>query len=226
VIFFSASHSKLPGYVLPAIPAMGLLVARAFVSMTVRYAKSFGWCNGVVLTLLLVVAFAESVTKIPTRSTAEFATSAARVAVMLALANFILALNATKGKNGRHSIFAALAVVPILTVLLVSGRLLPRFFNGDPSGRTLAREVQRRGIPTSALSVSGMKRGMQYGLSFYLHQEIKEWDAKSETGGYLLTASKDCGRVVGAEFFCEAQPFNADGTGRFLYLVIPIAGGK
>jgi hypothetical protein len=31
---------------------------------------------------------------------------------------------------------------------------------------------------------------------------------------------------VGAEFFCEAQPFDTDGTGIFLYLVIPIAGGK
>jgi len=36
VVFFSASHSKLPGYVLPALPAVLLLFARHFPDMTAR----------------------------------------------------------------------------------------------------------------------------------------------------------------------------------------------
>jgi len=148
------------------------------------------------------------------------------IGLVLALVNAIAGALAPLTRFRRHDLAAGIAVVPVLGAMLFANSLLASFFFWDPSGRTVAREVRRRGIPAGTLSVSGMKRGMQYGLSFYLRQEIKEWDAKSETGGYLLTASKNCEQVVGAQFFCEKEPFDADGTGRFLYLVIPIASGK
>ncbi len=226
VIFFSASHSKLPGYVLPAIPAMGLLVARAFVEMRDRYRVSFRVVHFVVAaSFFMIFAVMEMLAGHPHFGSRRFAGAVAILGLVFALVNAIAGALAPSTRFRRYDL-AALAVVPVLGAMLLANHFIASFFFWDPSGRTMAHELQQRGIPAGAISVSGMKRGMQYGLSFYLHQEIKEWDAKSETGGYLLTASKDCGRVVGTEFFCEAQSFDADGTGRFLYLVIPIADGK
>jgi len=157
---------------------------------------------------------------------AKFAGGVAILSLLFALVNAMAGTFAPLTRFRREDLAAAVALVPVLGALLFVNPFLASFFLWDPSGRDIAREVQRQGIPPNVLAVTGMNRGLQYGLSFYLHEEIKEWDAKSETGGYLLTASKNCEQVVGAQFFCEKEPFDADGTGRFLYLVIPIASGK
>jgi hypothetical protein len=106
--------------------------------------------------------------------------------------------------------------------MLLSGRLLTRFFVRDPSGRAISREIQRQSIPSGSLAVAGMNRGMQYSLSFYLHEEIKTWDANSATGGYLLTNAKNCESLVRPRFSCEQISFDEnDLTGKFLYRLLP-----
>jgi 4-amino-4-deoxy-L-arabinose transferase-like glycosyltransferase len=55
VVFFSASHSKLPGYILPALPAIVLLFARHYPAMSERLRRApalAGVAGGLVLTLL------------------------------------------------------------------------------------------------------------------------------------------------------------------------------
>ncbi len=227
MIFFSASHSKLPGYVLPAIPAMGLLVARAYVAMASDLRESFRMVH--LATGIILIAgsgFAALTTKHLSPTNTVFVAAAGAALVLIVSANTLMTMFGVRVYGESHDLLAASAVGPVLLGVVFANLFFPTVFHSKLSAKGVAEELQRRRVPASTLSVSGMNRGLQYGLSFYLHREIKEWDAKSETGGYLLTASKDCGRVVGAEFFCEAQPFDADGTGRFLYLVIPIAGGK
>jgi 4-amino-4-deoxy-L-arabinose transferase-like glycosyltransferase len=225
VVFFSTSHSKLPGYVLPAFPAIGLLAALAFTLMRERASfrvAQFAWAG----ILLVVFGAAERFTRGPSQINAHYAAGAAVIVMLFMIANLLLAVF-WGAFSQRREVIAVLAVVPILAAMLVTGRLIiPEFFYQDPSARTMASEIQRKGISGKLLSVEGMNRGLQYGLSFYLHDEVKNWNQKSETGGYLLTGSKNCEAVVGAGFYCEAQPFDLDRTGRFLYLVIPIAGGK
>ena len=225
LVFFSTSHSKLPGYILPAIPAIGLLMARVFVAARERHRASLRIAHlGAVIGFgFLFFALEYMVAGAHFGEKAGVAGTLGAVILSLALANLIL--GATGGWL-RSEVAAAGAVLPILVAMLFVKFFLPPFFNGDPSGRTLAREVQRQHIPAGVLSVSGMNRALQYSLSFYLHDEIKNWDTHSETGGYLLTSGKDCERVVGAAFFCEAQTFDSQGTGSFLFLVIPIAGDK
>ncbi|HET7201008.1 MAG TPA: glycosyltransferase family 39 protein [Burkholderiales bacterium] len=55
VVFFSASHSKLPGYVLPAVPAILLLFARHYPTLSERLRRAPGFAcvaSGVVLALV------------------------------------------------------------------------------------------------------------------------------------------------------------------------------
>jgi 4-amino-4-deoxy-L-arabinose transferase-like glycosyltransferase len=55
IVFFSASHSKLPGYILPAVPAILLLFARHYPALSERLRRapaSTCVASGLVLTLL------------------------------------------------------------------------------------------------------------------------------------------------------------------------------
>lgn len=58
VVFFSASHSKLPGYVLPAFPAMLLVFARHFPDMTGRMRRAPAAACLAVGALLMPLSFA------------------------------------------------------------------------------------------------------------------------------------------------------------------------
>ena len=114
----------------------------------------------------------------------------------------------------------ALAVLPVLLAFWVTDKLVIPYFRWDPSGRTIARELRLRKVPASQLSVAQMSRGMQYSLSFYLHEEIKPWDRDHPREGYLLTGGRRSCREWSSDLLaCEELPFNLEATGRFLYLV-------
>jgi 4-amino-4-deoxy-L-arabinose transferase-like glycosyltransferase len=228
VLFFSISHSKLPGYILPAFPAIGFLLARSVVSLRVGRERSFRYVHYAVAGILLLLFAAAEIFSRGQSSSAALLASFSGVSLLLfAVANLILGLVAAADGQERSGHVAAWAVAPILLAMLftgVSGKYLLGSLLNDPSGRTLALELQKRQIPPTQLFVANMNRSLLYGLSFYLHGEVRNWDQQSGTGGYLLLGSKNCERIAGPGFYCEPQPFDLNSTGRFLYLVIPIAG--
>jgi 4-amino-4-deoxy-L-arabinose transferase-like glycosyltransferase len=176
--FFSVSQSKLPGYILPAIPAIMFLLARSSVAFVPPHLKSFR------LTMLVTAAllFAACILVLPfTRRMSQINTKAG-VAAALILALFgatNLALGGfypTRGQNGFRRLTVGFAVLPILWLVLQTDKLLPSFFPFDPSGRTLASELQLRKIPSEELAVNSMNRGLHYSLNFYLRSDIKDWE--------------------------------------------------
>ena len=145
------------------------------------------------------------------------------VLLVLALANLFSGLF-TRNFSIRRPLFAVLTV---LVAVLTANAFLPKFFQYDPSGRTIARELAAHGIPGNQLFVAGMNRSLRYGVSFYLREEIRDWGPSMQSGGYLLVGGKNCEQVTGTGFYCEEQIFDTQHeTGRFLYLVIPIAEEK
>jgi 4-amino-4-deoxy-L-arabinose transferase-like glycosyltransferase len=241
VLFFSISHSKLPGYILPALPAIGLLMARTAVSQHGNRARYLRYAHLAAAGIfLLLFGLAELFAK--NAISGRAAKGVGLLLGLFALANLILGIfgftaeseanmaetgrERAAGLRGLRPALQQCAVLPVLVAMMFANDLMRPLFRWDPSGRTIAREVQRLRIPTTSLGVNGMNRAMQYSLSFYLHEEVKSWDPRSETGGYLLTSSQNCERVVGPDYFCEEQPFDSAKTGRFLYLVIPLAHGN
>jgi 4-amino-4-deoxy-L-arabinose transferase-like glycosyltransferase len=227
ILFFSTSHSKLPGYILPAFPAVGLLMARVYVLRGFERRTSFCMMQTIPLLALVVLLIARTRAPKLSLQTDPFVilgTLLPLVCPSLIVGVFSMAWNGRQ----RLRLWSAVAVIPILG-LVIFGGLAPNFLYRryrSVSAKDLATQIHERGIPASQLRVSGMKRGMVYGLSFYLHREVANWDANSRTGGYLLSETRDCPMVVGPGFYCEAQPFDRDSAGRFLFLVIPIAEEK
>jgi 4-amino-4-deoxy-L-arabinose transferase-like glycosyltransferase len=221
LVFFSISQSKLPGYILPAIPAICLIVARACVTMPSTHRKSFRFSlitAAVVLFLLLAVV--RIVTPHVSFGNERFGGIAGLIITLMGAANIFLGIfYPSYSGTDLRKLLAASAVVPILLAVSLTDGLLSSYFRWDPSGRSLSEEIRHLGIPPQELLVRTMSRGQRYSLSFYLHGEVTEWEAEHPREGYLLLGSKSCRGRVGSDLTCEEIPFNLEKTGFFLYRI-------
>jgi 4-amino-4-deoxy-L-arabinose transferase-like glycosyltransferase len=222
VVFFSISQSKLPGYVLPALPAITMLICHLSVSKLSAYQKSLR-----VLSLLTALLFFVSIYPLVKIGTARlsgvsqnFGVTAGIVFALIGAANLFLGfLPPTSGIAKLRSFASASAILPILFAASLANSLVSSYFPWDPSGRTIAQQLQRHKIPADQLAVMQMSRGMQFSLSFYLHQEIRTWDVDHPTEGYLLAGGLGCKYWSPRPLVCEKLPFDEEATGRFLYRV-------
>ena len=218
LVFFSISKSKLPGYILPAVPAIGVLLSRTYV----RLVPQEGWTFRLLLLagaipMVLVAPVLWSLHFGVSRFTANAATGAGWILLLFGIANFLLA--AGKGATRGSLALAPLCAVPILALLLFVNHLAPVFLPWDPSGKTIAQELRAAQIPPAQTYVAAMRRGQQFSLSFYLHQEIQSWDPDQPKAGYLLRNSKDCGNFVQPPWTCSTDPVELPGSGWFVYKV-------
>jgi len=222
LIFFSISKSKLPGYILPAIPAIVVLMTRS------RFALASGRTKTLAIFLFLsslffafCFALVEYLAPRVSQVNINFGIAAGVILGALSASNFLLGAGISfwsKGKFGR--VLAACCVLPILLAVSNTDKLLPSFFRYDPSGRVLSEELRRRAVPTRELAVvRPFNRGLRFSLSFYLDQEIPEGDRQHPQEGYVLTGMKYSKSQVGSDFTFEEIPFDLEKTGCFLYSV-------
>ncbi len=222
LVFFTISKSKLPGYILPAIPAIGLLMAGSRVMLTARRTKSLAMSLFVlslffVCCLVLVGYFAPHIS----RGNPRFGVAVGVILGVLGLANFLLGTGISLPTNswlGRG--LAACCVLPVLFAVSMTDRLASSFFLRDPSGRTLSEMLQRQAIPTAELIIAQpMNRGQHYSLNFYLHREIPDWDQEHPEEGYLLSARKLSESLAVQGYLLNEIPFDLNRADFFLYKV-------
>ena len=219
ILFFSFSKSKLPGYILPALPPIGMLLARSLTLLMPLFARYFRW-------LLALYGFVFVTIAIPLflflgHIHASYATAAAAraLALMLALSgvgNWILAIHKTTFES--RFPFSAFCVLPILGLALIVPILFPGIFPYDPSGKTLAPELASKQI-SSDLFVGPMGRGQYFSLNFYLHRELPNWDSDNPKEGYLLLSSRTCRYRVKEPWVCGSNPLELPASGWFVYRV-------
>ena len=220
VAFFSISRSKLPGYILPAIPAVSLLLAHARTQVTSPWQEKFGRLTLPIIgaSLVIPVLFLALAPHFPNR---RFFMAAGILLALIGMSNLLVAAFHSSNQGGFRRFAAASCVLPILLAVVMLNHVLPVVFRSDPSGRSLATELQSSGIPAHNLRVAGMNRGLNYSLNFYMREEIKTWDKDHPVEGYLLTATAaNCRYWVLQPFECQPVPFPNTG-GRFLYKVLP-----
>ncbi len=218
LVFFSASQSKLPGYILPAIPPIGLLLSRAYVVLSNQQEKSLRWIlnsfailalPGAILLIALGRHFRAS------RTNAGSFIAIGCVVLALAMANLLLTMKERK----QAFPIAYTAVLPVLFLLVVFHFISRPWLRYDPSGKTLASEITAAQIPADQLYVASMKRGQQYSLSFYLHREIPIWDSGEPKPGFLLLPSKNCAAYTNPPLVCASDPVPLQKSGWFAYRI-------
>jgi 4-amino-4-deoxy-L-arabinose transferase-like glycosyltransferase len=186
IVFFSFSASKLPGYIVPALPAGTLLLAeyvRRHVIDDDRPSLLLIALHSVVAALPVVAALMMQYIvfhhTLPWgRATAISAGFAAVLAV-----GIVLTLRRPLGLR----VLRFVTLVPVILALAAALRLGSPSLDATLSARPLAQEISRVDNRAFPLAILRLSRETEYGLHFYRDQKILRYEAgEIPAGEHLL----------------------------------------
>jgi len=186
VLFFSLSQSKLPGYVLPAIPPIALLLARSLSKGISQRDSQSRWmlaATGIGLLLLGGIAATPSLAASGMPGITPGALQPVAVALLVGGAAVILL-------TARRKLTYAVAL-SALSMAAAAGALtrtvLPRM-DAHISARTAAQLLAGYPAPQApSLSVHQMHRAWHYGLNYYLRRDVPVWSPEEDTA-FIVTS--------------------------------------
>jgi len=189
-LFFSLSKSKLPGYILPAVPSviMGVALSLARALQSERFSRWIAVGSGVSLMMLGTVwAFVDS--QVPGGQDIVPAPWQRQMTFVFSIGGLIVVTLAAF-KRSRSAMFATLLTFLSLTANGESAlvRLDPVF-----SSRHAVQDAlfwSREGFVIERACAYKLPRGPRYGLSFYLHREVRECASTEPLGSVFTTAQE------------------------------------
>jgi 4-amino-4-deoxy-L-arabinose transferase-like glycosyltransferase len=197
ILFFSFSQSKLPGYILPAVPAGPLLVAE----YVRRHAEAEDRPPRWVLALHALVAAG---TLVPAVLIAYLLlqhrlpwgmVTIVTGAIALGLAAGIVATLA--GKLGLRALYFVTLVPVVLAVaalIRIGAPVVDQSLSARPVAQQLA-SMETRTLPVAALQI---RRETEYGLAFYRNQVIARYELHQVPGEeHLLVAPEGMRSAIG-----------------------------
>ncbi len=183
VVFFSLSESKLPGYILPAIPAFGLMLAD-YLWQKQKHARRVPEAvvvlhcllNGTMLTgALLVWYWISRVRPIP----------GAVVAAAIVGGSIALAMIAVILLRGIATL-RLMTMVPVVLGMAFLIKMGAPVMDAHLSSRTLAREISAMEPTPAPVAVFGVKRDVDYGLNFYRNERTLNYQGDIPAVAHLL----------------------------------------
>ena len=201
ILFFTLSKSKLPGYILPALPAITLLSARAIVRRFSELGSSRWLFSAGGLTLVFLGATAYRlndsipfVTDIrPSPAVLQFA--------MLAVFGGVLAAALAFFRRTRASAFVVL-VTMLCFLTLDTGDLWE--LDDGVSARPMVLVALEHITPkeAAAATVFKLRRAYKYQVDFYLHRETQEWSPGLENHSLIFTDYKNSRELMRLGAWC------------------------
>jgi 4-amino-4-deoxy-L-arabinose transferase-like glycosyltransferase len=184
-LFFSASQSKLPGYILPAVPPLVLLLARALAGGKENTAP-FPRSRILLIAAALVAGGGVAVLRSGANLPAMEAQQPLRLAgIALACGGGVVA--ATSAWRGLQRSAAAAAVVVSFIAGLAANHVLPAL---DP--QISARAVARRAQGMEFVGTFHLARAWRYGCDFYMGAAVPELSPDTPSIQWVIT--DDAGR--------------------------------
>src|SRR6266404_2147664 len=185
VLFFSASQSKLPGYILPSIPAGALLVTAYL--RTRPAMKISPWLAGLHAALcggLVFVALAAAGIQLNHRlaaGTGTFVAVGVSVVVMLGIAGVLL-------RMGLRMLRPA-TMIPIVIGVAALLRLAAPMIDATQSARPVAQSIQSFSQEAVPVALFHATRQLEYGLGFYLNRPVERYEnGQVPSDGHVLVA--------------------------------------
>jgi len=197
-VFFSLSQSKLPGYILPTIPPLALLLAQS-VSESVR--KSLGgdrwiaFSSGATLTTLGLLAILQS----------EWI-SFGWAALVLAAGGFAILFPGSLWRISQAFVVCVVAIIVSTTLALIgaTGFALDQRLSAR-SALLDARAISNNYSPERS-STYNLRRSFQYSLNFYFHREVPEWSPDRIQPGWVFTSRGEINKLRGYGLSCPLSP--------------------
>lgn len=189
IVFFSLSGSKLPGYILPAMPAWTLLTAdylhRRSAAADGSLALVVLHCAWVAVIVLAGLLFPAYLLRSAGESPAS--TQAWLMAGGFALLTFFAMLATLRRKGLAMARFVTLAPVIFLLAFLL--RVAAPAMDMKYSTRPLAADIATRESRPAELAVFGAPRDVEYGLAFYRNHVVRRYErGEIPAGDHLVIA--------------------------------------
>jgi 4-amino-4-deoxy-L-arabinose transferase-like glycosyltransferase len=191
VLFFSASQSKLPGYILPSVPAAALLVSNYFSARReagVGVSKALSLAHGILCGMLVFGAL----------STARVAAAhhlaldkGAYIAAAVGAVVAIVVASALVTRGGSQLLRSLTMAVVILCVGLVV-RFAAPVIDATQSARPVAQAIQAFSRESVPIAIYRVPRVTEYGLEFYCNQPMRKYeDGGIPEQAHVLVAASD-----------------------------------
>jgi 4-amino-4-deoxy-L-arabinose transferase-like glycosyltransferase len=191
VLFFSISRSKLPGYILPAVPAGVVLLADYLRQQLEQQSPLPKWMaifHAIIACAPIVPAVLISYIVSEHRLPAGRPTS-----IALAIA-FVLTIGIAVTLAGRLQwrMLRFVTLIPVVLAVAAVLKLGTTAIDQKLSTRPLAMELASVETHKLPVAVCGVSREVEFGLAFYRDQIIDRYEAgKIPAGEHLLVAAPD-----------------------------------
>jgi 4-amino-4-deoxy-L-arabinose transferase-like glycosyltransferase len=190
IVFFSASQSKLPGYILPAVPAAALLVAEhlaAHRSEGKKLSPLFAAAHGFVCGLLIFAALAAASVAINHKllwGTGTYVFAAIVAVFALAIA---AALLSRSGFRLLRSVTMFAVIVSVAAVI----RFAAPVIDATQSARPIAESIQAFSHEAVPVALYHINRVQEYGLEFYLNRPAQPYESGNvPAAAHVLVAAE------------------------------------
>jgi len=186
VIFFSISKSKLPGYVLPAIPALIFFAAlgQAKLLRIERVPVQVGFAAMALTPVATIAALGLFEYFQPLLRTAAFR-EFVWACMLLSCVGAITILALAIRKRYAAAIISGVVAWVCVLVLTYSGPLV--WLDSWFSPRSIAFALLHDPQMTAEVRTLRLQRGWQFGLNFYFHRELQEWNP-AEPQGFVIAS--------------------------------------
>lgn len=188
VVFFSFSKSKLPGYILPAVPAGAVLLTaylfnkfeqESSVSRWLALAHAVVACAPLVPAIL--IGYLVTQHRLPPGKPTIFATVIACV--------LCAAIVWTLAGRLRLRLLRFITLIPVVLAVSAVLKIGSTAIDQKLSARPLAVELASVETHRLPVAVFGTSREVEYGLAFYRNQTIDRYESgEIPTGEHLLVA--------------------------------------
>lgn len=187
IIFFSFSVSKLPAYILPALPAWTLLAA---IYLAQKKQLGEGLCVGLTAAQALMPAIVVASLVVGPQFLLDRHAHIAGNTLLLSAGAGILTFVILFGLMQKYGA-AMVRVATLIPMILALGyvlRAVAPVVDATQSARPVARDLAERGYGKWPLAVHDVPRSLEYGLGFYRNQKIyREEELRGRA--YLLVES-------------------------------------
>src|SRR6266446_6174293 len=184
ILFFSASQSKLPGYILPAVPAGALLVTEYLAARRSearpgedpgeekRFSPLFAAAHGVLSGLLIFAAL--SAASIAINHRVLWGTGTYVVAAIAAV--FALGISAVLlSRAGLHLLRPVTMIAVVVSVAAVI-RFAAPVIDATQSARPIAESIEAFSREPVPIALYHINRVREYGLEFYLNRPAEKYE--------------------------------------------------
>ena len=189
VIFFSLSRSKLPGYILPAVPAGAVLLAD---DLRRRFAQSQPLSKSIAIVHALIAAAPVIPAMLVAYLVMQHRLPGGHPMFIALAVGFVIctAITLTLVSRVGLNMLRFVTLIPVVLAVAAVLKLGTTAIDQTLSARPLAVELASVETHTLPVAVCGASRELEYGLAFYRNQTISRYElGQTPAQEHLLVAA-------------------------------------